>query len=74
MINVAKAISAKTLLSPYQFFLNDTKYLNSLQKLTITNRNSVSMKYTFNSTAAQSLAVYDGVSAPLLSATALRVC
>ncbi|ORY84131.1 peptidase S8/S53 domain-containing protein [Leucosporidium creatinivorum] len=60
MINVSKAIAAKTLISPYQFFLNDTKYLNSLQKLTITNRNSVSMKYTFNSTAAQAIGTYDG--------------
>jgi hypothetical protein len=71
MINVAKAIAAKTLISPYQYFLNDSKNLNSLQKLTITNRNSVSMRYTFNSTAAQAIGTYDGVSSSQSSSSCL---
>jgi hypothetical protein len=59
LINVTRAIAAKTLLSPHEFLLNDTTYHKGLNKLTITNKNTWPVRYTFRSTVAKGLGVYD---------------
>ncbi|SCZ88100.1 BZ3500_MvSof-1268-A1-R1_Chr2-1g04189 [Microbotryum saponariae] len=70
-INVARAASAKTLLSPYQFALNDTSYANYAVTLTIENRNWYPVQYSLASIASQALAHYANVGCmlPLLRVT-----
>ncbi|KDE09332.1 hypothetical protein, variant [Microbotryum lychnidis-dioicae p1A1 Lamole] len=57
-INVARAASANTLLSPYQFALNDTAYPNYAVTLTIENRNWYPVQYSLASIASQAVAHY----------------
>jgi len=69
-INVAAALAARTLISPYNFLLNDTAYLNGTQTLYLTNRNLYPVTYTFSHIAAQGIAAYaDGASSDVLPST-----
>ncbi|KAK4704110.1 hypothetical protein P7C70_g2106, partial [Phenoliferia sp. Uapishka_3] len=59
LIQVDLAVAAKTLVNPMQILLNDTAHLNGVQTITITNKNSVAMLYTFSNLAGQGLGLYD---------------
>jgi hypothetical protein len=61
VINVNKAVAARTFISPSQILLNDTQYLNSSQKITISNRNSFATTYQLSWTNAIGVATYDDV-------------
>ncbi|GAA5857877.1 hypothetical protein JCM1840_000947 [Sporobolomyces johnsonii] len=59
LIQVDKALATGTIVSPFELALNDTAYLNTTQTITIRNTNSYAMSYTFSSSTAQALGVYD---------------
>jgi hypothetical protein len=62
LVQVVDAISAKTLISPFELQLNDTAYFNGVQTITLENRNPYAVKYAFSHVASRSLAVYDKAS------------
>nr|CAQ76821.1 subtilisin-like serine protease precursor [Glaciozyma antarctica] len=59
LVQVAKALAAKTLISPHELLLNDTANANYVQTIKIKNTNSWAMKYTFSSAVAQGLGTFD---------------
>lgn len=60
-INVGAALAAKTLISPAVLELNDTGFPSRTQRITLQNRNSDAVTYTFTSTIAQGMVTYDNV-------------
>jgi hypothetical protein len=59
LIQVDKALSTGTILTPYELPLNDTAFFASSQTLTLWNTNSYAMVYSFTISTAQGLAVFD---------------
>ncbi|GAA5902564.1 hypothetical protein JCM6882_009318 [Rhodosporidiobolus microsporus] len=59
VINVNKAIAARTLITPSQFLLNDTTYLNNQQTMTLNNRNSFPVRYQLSWRNAQGIKTYN---------------
>lgn len=62
LVQLDKAVAAKTLISPNEFLLNDTAYFNGVQTLSITNRNPYEVRYSFSSVVAECLNTYANVS------------
>ncbi|GAA5967711.1 hypothetical protein JCM11641_005742 [Rhodosporidiobolus odoratus] len=58
VINVNRALAARTDFSPSQLLLNDTQYLNNVQTVTITNRNTFPVLYQFSWTNALGIVAY----------------
>ncbi|GAA5902544.1 hypothetical protein JCM6882_009312 [Rhodosporidiobolus microsporus] len=84
LVQVDKAISTGTVITPFQLALNDTTYFTRTQTLTIRNTNKVPLLYTFSTApiAAQGVATYDtsasadvvpSLSPPSVSGTNARV-
>ncbi|GAA5921646.1 hypothetical protein JCM3775_001744 [Rhodotorula graminis] len=69
-IDVGAALAAKTLITPAVLELNDTGFPSRTQRLTLSNRNSDAVTYTFSSTIAQGMATYDnGVQSDVIPST-----
>jgi hypothetical protein len=67
VINVNKASSARTFISPSQILLNDTQYLNNKQQITLSNRNAFATTYTLSWSNAIGVVTYVDVRYLLLS-------
>ncbi|KDE02645.1 hypothetical protein MVLG_06804 [Microbotryum lychnidis-dioicae p1A1 Lamole] len=59
LIQVNKAMTAKSYFSPNELYLNDTAHFAATQTVTITNKNSKAMTYRYSDTGAQPRLVYD---------------
>lgn len=64
MVQVDKAIEAKTLIVPSQLQLNDTAYFQKTKTITLVNRGSKAVTYTFSSSLGQGIGTYDKVRRP----------
>lgn len=71
-IDVGAALAAKTLISPSELNLNDTANSNRMQRITLTNRNSEAVTYTFSSSFAQGIVTYNNARYSLASRVPLR--
>ncbi|BGP35147.1 hypothetical protein JCM10296v2_006977 [Rhodotorula toruloides] len=59
LVQVDKAISTRTIVSPFELMLNDTAFPAAKQTITLRNTNAFSMQYTFSSSSTQAYAAYD---------------
>ncbi|SCV67304.1 BQ2448_5950 [Microbotryum intermedium] len=74
LIQVDKAVAAKSFFGPNELYLNDTTYFASMQTVTITNKNSKAVTYRYSDTGAQPRLTYDkkGQYNPSLEPPALK--
>ncbi|SCV67314.1 BQ2448_5960 [Microbotryum intermedium] len=74
LIQVNKAVTAKSFFGPNELYLNDTTYFASMQTVTITNKNSRAVTYRYSDTGAQPRLTYDkkGQYNPSLEPPALK--
>ncbi|BGP11172.1 hypothetical protein JCM10049v2_007071 [Rhodotorula toruloides] len=59
LVQVDKAISTRTIVSPFELMLNDTAFPAATQSITLRNTNAFSMQYTVSSSSTQAYATYD---------------
>lgn len=62
MINAQRAVDMRTLVSPAQIMLNDTKYFNGIHTITINNLEAVPVTYTLSNMNARAVSTYNNVS------------
>lgn len=61
MINAQRAVDMRTLVSPAQIMLNDTKYFNGIHTITINNLEAVPVTYTLSNMNARAVTTYNNV-------------
>ncbi|GAA5999830.1 hypothetical protein JCM10207_005930 [Rhodosporidiobolus poonsookiae] len=59
IIDVTRAIAARTIISPGQILLNDTQYLNNVQEITIENRNTFPVAYKLSASNALGISTFN---------------
>ncbi|BGP02409.1 hypothetical protein JCM10021v2_006124 [Rhodotorula toruloides] len=70
LVQVDKAISTRTIVSPFELMLNDTAFPAHTQKITLRNTNSFPMQYSVSISSAQAYGTYDnGASSDILIST-----
>ncbi|SCV67302.1 BQ2448_5948 [Microbotryum intermedium] len=74
LIQVNKAVTAKSFFGPNELYLNDTAHFAATQTVTITNKNSKAVTYRYSDTGAQPRLTYDkkGQYNPSLEPPALK--
>jgi hypothetical protein len=61
VINAQRAVDMRTLVSPAQIMLNDTKYFNGIHTITINNLEAVPVTYTLSNMNARAVTTYNNV-------------
>ncbi|KAJ8294317.1 Minor extracellular protease vpr [Rhodotorula toruloides] len=70
LVQVDKAISTRTIVSPFELMLNDTAFPAHTQKITLRNTNPFPMQYSVTTSSAQAYGTYDnGASTDILIST-----
>lgn len=70
VINAQRAVDMRTLVSPAQIMLNDTKYFNGIHTITINNLEAVPVTYTLSNMNARAVSTYNnGASNDVLVST-----
>ncbi|KAJ8294320.1 putative proteasome subunit beta type-4 [Rhodotorula toruloides] len=70
LVQVDKAISTRTIVSPFELMLNDTAFPAHTQKITLRNTNPFPMQYSVTTSSAQAYGTYDnGASTDILMST-----